>query len=114
MEPRSGSTAGEARAEREGGAEPPSSGAHMRRLVLLATLAACTSGEPAPPPRARPQAPPAPSLVLDIQIARTAQVFHVVDQLAAWSPFCHSQYARALELSDADRRSLATHAAIRK
>ena len=29
---------------------------------------------------------------LAISVSRTAHLFHVVDQLAEWSPFCHRQY----------------------
>lgn len=58
-------------------------------------------------------------LTIDISISRTAHLFHVVDQLAAWSPFCHAQYLRYFEgldggLSGEDRRMLARHADLRK
>jgi hypothetical protein len=53
-------------------------------------------------------------LELDVHLSRTAQVFHVVDQLSAWSPYCHAQYAAAIKLSDADRSLLVRHAAVRR
>jgi hypothetical protein len=53
-------------------------------------------------------------LRVSISLSRTAQLFHVVDQLAAWSPYCHAQYARHVPLNDEDRRLLGMHAALRK
>jgi hypothetical protein len=53
-------------------------------------------------------------LELEVHLSRTAQVFHVVDQLCAWSPYCHDQYARAIPLSDEDRSQLAKHATVRR
>src|SRR5688572_12454679 len=52
-------------------------------------------------------------LVLEVRASRTAHLFHVVDQLSAWSEFCHAQYGRAMPLDDADRAALARHKAIR-
>lgn len=46
-----------------------------------------------------PQAPvsiAAGPLQVTVHISRTAQLFHVVDQLSQWSPFCHRQYGRWL------------------
>jgi len=52
---------------------------------------------------------------MDVRIARTAHLFHVVDQLSAWDQFCHSQYARHFgALSEQDRALLAKHAELRK
>ena len=43
-----------------------------------------------------------------------AHAFHVVDQLADWSPYCHQQYRPHFEpLSESDRALLAEHAALR-
>ena len=57
-------------------------------------------------------------LILRISESESAQVFHVVDQLSEWSEFCHHQYgrwaAKAMHLTDADRKLLAQHAALRK
>ena len=57
-------------------------------------------------------------LTIRVSLSRTAHLFHVVDQLSAWSPFCHAQYRRDFEASgglDAgDRQMLAEHAALRK
>jgi hypothetical protein len=52
-------------------------------------------------------------LVLEVRASRTAHLFHVVDQLSAWSEFCHAQYGRAMPLDDADRAALERHKAIR-
>ncbi len=43
-------------------------------------------------------------LTLDVRVSRTATLFHVVDQLSLWSPFCHAQYRRYFERPD--RRGL--------
>ena len=55
---------------------------------------------------------------LEVHVSRTAHLFHVVDQLSGWSPFCHAQYRRAFEadegLSADDLAALARHAALRK
>lgn len=54
------------------------------------------------------------SLRLEVHVSRTATLFHVVDQLADWSPFCHDQYAAGMgALSEEERRLLARHRAIR-
>src|SRR5437870_4770334 len=90
----------------------------LRRALLLAFLAACGSTPPPPPPA--PPSPPivAGPIVLDITIARTAQLFHIVDQLSRWNPMAHLQYARWAvtehALDDADRDKLKEHAALRK
>jgi multisubunit Na+/H+ antiporter MnhE subunit len=36
-------------------------------------------------------------LTLDIQVSKTAHLFHVVDQISQWSEFCHRQYSRYLK-----------------
>jgi hypothetical protein len=54
-------------------------------------------------------------LTCEIHISRTAHLFHVVDQLAEWSEFCHRQYGRHFKgLDEKDRELLAKHAEIRK
>jgi hypothetical protein len=88
----------------------------VRRLLVALAALALAAGE------ARAAEPAAASidttvaagpLVLRVHVSRTAQVFHVVDQLAAWSEFCHAQYARAVALSDDERALLAEHARVR-
>ena len=85
----------------------------MAAAVLAATLAAGVPAE-----TARSGDVHLGKLVLRISEAQSAQVFHVVDQLSAWSEFCHPQYARwaarAIKLADADRALLAKHAELRK
>ena len=56
---------------------------------------------------------------LDVYISRTAHMFHVVDQIAGWSEFCHRQYVSYFEgleggLSEKDRELLGQHRGIRK
>ncbi|MGE5176139.1 MAG: hypothetical protein ACM3JJ_07145 [Hyphomicrobiales bacterium] len=57
-------------------------------------------------------------LVLSVSISRTAETFHIVDQLAQWDPYAHRQYvrwgARSLALDAEDRRLLARHASLRR
>lgn len=54
-------------------------------------------------------------LTLSLEISRTAHLFHVVDQLSAWSEFTHAQYRRWFEpLSSADHACLDEHKAIRR
>jgi hypothetical protein len=57
-------------------------------------------------------------LALDVSISRTANVFHVVDQISGWSQYCHRQYKEYFEkkaggLSKEDRDLLAEHAKVR-
>lgn len=33
-------------------------------------------------------------IVISVSESRTAQTFHVVDQLSEWDPACHRQYGR--------------------
>ena len=54
------------------------------------------------------------TIKLEVCISRTAHLFHVVDQLSAWSEFSHRQYASFFEpLDDRDRELLAKHVAVR-
>ena len=59
-------------------------------------------------------------LTLQVSTSRTAHLFHVVDQLSSWSPFCHRQYRSYFEnaanggLSEADRQMLGEHADLRR
>jgi len=58
-------------------------------------------------------------LQLDICVSKTAHMFHVVDQIAQWSEFCHRQYVSYFEsleggLSKDDQDLLARHCAIRR
>ncbi len=58
-------------------------------------------------------------LTVEVHVSATANLFHVVDQLSGWSPYCHAQYRRAFEgpamggLSEADRALLSRHAEVR-
>jgi hypothetical protein len=64
-------------------------------LAILFFLGAFNSAAPAfsnPPPMGDTMT--AGPLTLNIYISRTAHLFHVVDQISGWSPFCHSQYRR--------------------
>lgn len=57
-------------------------------------------------------------LVLAVSDAPTAQVFHIVDQLSEWDQYAHKQYvrwaAKALNLTQEDRRLLQQHAELRR
>jgi hypothetical protein len=57
-------------------------------------------------------------MVLAVSDSWTAQVFHIVDQLADWSPYTHRAYlrwaGRALVLDSADQRLLQRHAELRR
>jgi hypothetical protein len=54
-------------------------------------------------------------LSLEMRISRTAQLFHVVDQISQWSPYCHDQYLAAIgRLSTEDEAKLAQYRAIRQ
>lgn len=57
-------------------------------------------------------------LVVTISTSRTAQVFHIVDQLANWDPYAHRAYirwaAKSNVLDDEDRKALARQAEMRK
>ncbi|HEY3225553.1 MAG TPA: hypothetical protein VGK61_00995, partial [Planctomycetota bacterium] len=84
----------------------------IRIAVLLGLL-----GVPAQDPK--PEIVDAGALKCEIHISRTAHLFHVVDQLAEWSPFCHKQYGRhfggkdGLGITEADRGMLARHTSVR-
>ena len=56
--------------------------------------------------------------VLVVSDARTAQVFHIVDQLSQWDQYAHKQYVRwaktHLTLTTADSGLLEQHAALRR
>lgn len=68
---------------------------------------------------AAPNTIEAGQLKLQIVTADSAQVFHAVDQMSAWSQYCHRQYRRWFEsaegggLSEADLKLLSAHAAVR-
>ncbi|MGH7163316.1 MAG: hypothetical protein ACREID_07515 [Planctomycetota bacterium] len=75
----------------------------MNRIVLV--LFACSAA--AEEWKAGP-------LTLEVEISRTAHLFHVVDNVAAWNEFCHGQYGEwCKELGDAERQLLRRHAEIR-
>lgn len=83
----------------------------MNLLIALLALV--------PPQEAAPAVIEAGPLTCEVHISRTAHLFHVVDQLAEWSPYCHRQYGRHFGgddgslLSDEDRSMLDRHAAVR-
>lgn len=53
-------------------------------------------------------------LVLEIYVSRTAHVFHLVDQLAAWDNSCHGQYRQSMQLSAEDEEALHGYASVRE
>jgi hypothetical protein len=84
----------------------------MRAFAVVLASACATA--PAP---AGPVVVEAGPLSLRVSQSRTAQLFHIVDQLAAWSPYCHKQYERWFAahapLGDEARRWLAAHRELR-
>jgi hypothetical protein len=81
------------------------------RFVLIAFLLAT-------PSFAATQRVDLGGMVLSVSDARTAQVFHIVDQLSSWDVFTHEEYARWAErthlLDPLDRELLQRHAEMRK
>ncbi|MFI5296740.1 MAG: hypothetical protein ACHREM_01470 [Polyangiales bacterium] len=57
-------------------------------------------------------------LVFDIGVTDTAQLFHIADQVTAWNPFAHKQYARWLDATHAigptEQSALDAHRTLRK
>jgi len=57
-------------------------------------------------------------VLISVSDSRTAQVFHIVDQMSEWDPSVHHEYVRwankALHLTGEDRELLETHAALRR
>ncbi len=59
-------------------------------------------------------------LKMEVVVSRTAQVFHIVDQLSRWSKNCHKQYlsyfggSDGSELSDDDQAMLQKHVSVRE
>ncbi len=58
------------------------------------------------------------TLTLNIYISKTAHLFHIVDQISQWSPFCHKQYLSYFQkikgIDEQDSKFLNQHRAIRK
>src|SRR5215510_9350169 len=52
-------------------------------------------------------------LTLEVYVSRTAQVFHLVDQLSRWDNSCHGQYRENMSLTDEDEAVLARYAQVR-
>jgi len=78
----------------------------MRRLAVLALLFSAT---------AQSEEWRAGPLTIRVHISRTANLFHIVDQVSAWSRYTHQQYGRHFrKLSAADREQLARHRLIRE
>jgi hypothetical protein len=53
-------------------------------------------------------------LQADVHLSKTAELFHIVDQLSNWSPHCHQQYRRYFKPTAEDEAVLQTHAKLRK
>ena len=57
-------------------------------------------------------------MIFSVSESRTAQVFHVVDQLSQWDKYAHRQYSRwaakNLKLDQEDRQLLEKHAELRR
>jgi hypothetical protein len=84
---------------------------HLQLIARLLTLGVLLIG--CSPRELRPARNSA-AFAIEVHVSRTAHLFHIVDQLSAWSPFCHSQYRRHFEpLSDLDLALLEEHAALR-
>lgn len=84
----------------------------------MAFLFACQS-EPLGPHPAAAELPggttvEAGPLRLRIYVSRTANLFHMVDELSGWSRFCHRQYEAYFDPSEEDREALGRHARIRE
>ena len=62
---------------------------------------------------ARAQTVRAGPLAIEIHISRTAQIYHIVDQLSAWNEFSHPQYRKHFPLDARDKRILLEHATLR-
>ena len=84
----------------------------LRTLLLIVGLS------PAPTANAQVVNVDLGRLVLAVSDAPTAQVFHIVDQLSEWDQYAHKQYvrwaAKALNLTQEDRRLLQQHAELRR
>ncbi len=83
------------------------------RTALLASILAVAAQD------SKPGVIEAGALRCEVHISRTAHLFHVVDQLAEWSEYCHRQYGRHFVsqgkgLTAFDRDVLDEHVKIRK
>jgi len=61
----------------------------------------------------RPERVAAGPLVLEVRVTRTAQLFHVVDQLSNWHPSCNQQYLDYIPLDGVDNEMLALFRGLR-
>ncbi|MFO0982978.1 MAG: hypothetical protein U1E76_14825 [Planctomycetota bacterium] len=52
-------------------------------------------------------------LTIDVYVSRTAQLFHVVDQLSAWDNSCHGQYREHMHLAAKDEAALQRFKSVR-
>ena len=90
-------------------------------LVLLGGAWRSQAGEPARAESSPVTRTPTDVTVVDagplrlrLYLSHTAQLFHVVDQLSEWSPFCHRQYRRALTpLDEREEESLVRYREVR-
>lgn len=80
--------------------------------ILLSWIAAPTACDAAPHRIAFPR------FALAISESRTAQLFHIVDQLSGWDRYTHKQYvrwpAKSLALDDEDKSFLQQHVELRR
>ncbi len=53
-------------------------------------------------------------VILEVAISDTAMLFHVVDQLSAWSPLCHPEYRRFLDLTAEEEAALKRYRELRQ
>jgi hypothetical protein len=88
-------------------------------LVGLLAAAALAFQESSPAPASdRVVTVGAGGVTVEVIVSRSANRFHVVDQLSEWSPFCHRQYSRRFfpegrAADSRDRSLLSQHAKIR-
>lgn len=83
----------------------------MLALALCLALLPVASEQGWPKPDERITCGP---LVLEVYVSRTAHVFHVVDQIAAWDNSCHGQYREHMQLSAEDETALRAYAGVRE
>lgn len=79
-------------------------------MILALTIALLAAQNNWPKPDQRVECGP---LVYEVYISRTANLFHVVDQLSAWDNSCHGQYREHMQLSAEDEELLKQFAAVR-
>lgn len=84
-------------------------------LFLALFLSSCHTPPLGPFPRLGGGVPvEAGPLELRVYVSRTANLFHMVDELSGWSRFCHRQYEGWFKPDADDRAWLGRHAAVRR